>query len=283
MSGRDKVDAELEQIISKVSKLQTSLGGGESKDASKSHLGEDGKVDYWEELKEKISNRFTELKTLSNEIADLRSGAARESQNDRIRKEQEHRSNMLAVDKEVKEMDDMHRSEAKKKRSKYSKADLEIRANEVAQLKRQLEDFKEFSRRGFVGNRDGYSNNRLVKMEDSELFNKDPSKPNEQKRPQETITSEQQQSMLQIEKRDAEIDRALEGVGQGVDMLHELALIQNQKVKESSIMLDSLNDKMEDVQEHVLTVNDRLKETLELARSSDKLCMVRMNMADNYV
>ena len=58
---------------------------------------------------------------------------------------------MLAVDKEVKEMDDMHRSEAKKKRSKYSKADLEIRANEVAQLKRQLEDFKEFSRRGFVG------------------------------------------------------------------------------------------------------------------------------------
>ena len=44
-------------------------------------------------------------------------------------------------------------------------------------------------------------------------------------------------------------------------------------MKESSLLLDDLGDRVEGVQDQVLTINDQLKATLEMARSGDKLCM----------
>jgi len=38
-------------------------------------------------------------------------------------------------------------------------------------------------------------------------------------------------------------------------------------------MLDTLESKMDDVHEKVLSVNEKLKNTLEEARNSDKICM----------
>ena len=131
MSGRDKVDVELDAIIGRITKVQGDLGS--KPDAKVQHImGADGKVDRWEELKRGISDRLIEIKSLSNDIAEFKAGNARDSsQTDRIRKEQTYRSAIQAAERDYKELDELQRGESKKKRSKYSKADLEIRASEA--------------------------------------------------------------------------------------------------------------------------------------------------------
>lgn len=64
-------------------------------------------------------------------------------------------------------------------------------------------------------------------------------------------------------------------IGKGVDDLHELAKQANEEVRLQSKMLDVLEAKIDDVHDHVTNVNVKLKTTLEEARKSDKICMVR--------
>jgi hypothetical protein len=64
-------------------------------------------------------------------------------------------------------------------------------------------------------------------------------------------------------------------IGKGVDELHELAKMANEEVRLQSRMLDVLEAKIDDVHDHVTNVNVKLKTTLEEARKSDKICMVR--------
>lgn len=169
-SGNGKVDVELDNIISRISHVQKKLGGTVTDGAPTAFIGDDGKVDRFEELKSIIKGHFDDLQKLTDDIVELKQDNNRESTTERIQKEQNHRKVMGQLDAEVKELDELQRGEGKKKRSKYTRADLEIRASEAALLRRKLEDTKEFSRRGFVGNREGYATNRIVDMKDSELF-----------------------------------------------------------------------------------------------------------------
>lgn len=57
--------------------------------------------------------------------------------------------------------------------------------------------------------------------------------------------------------------------------MHELAKTANEEVKLQNIMIDVLGVKIDDVHDHVTNVNSKLKTTLEEARKSDKICMVR--------
>lgn len=66
-------------------------------------------------------------------------------------------------------------------------------------------------------------------------------------------------------------------IGKGVDELHELAKMANEEVRLQSRMLDVLEAKIDDVHDHVTNVNVKLKTTLEEARKSDKICMVRLS------
>lgn len=46
-------------------------------------------------------------------------------------------------------------------------------------------------------------------------------------------------------------------------------------------MLDTLEEKVNDVQDHVTNINEKMKDTLEKARKSDKICMVS-KLSYNY-
>lgn len=70
-------------------------------------------------------------------------------------------------------------------------------------------------------------------------------------------------------------------IGKGVDELHELAKMANEEVRLQSRMLDVLEAKIDDVHDHVTNVNVKLKTTLEEARKSDKICMVRSSRKFN--
>ena len=88
------------------------------------------------------------------------------------------------------------------------------------------------------------------------------------------ITSDQQQQIMQLEERDADFDRQLDEIGEGIQDLAEIAALQGEEVKRQSVMLDNVNNKMDRVNERMTSVNSKMKETLEeVGRSSDKLCV----------
>lgn len=70
-------------------------------------------------------------------------------------------------------------------------------------------------------------------------------------------------------------DEQIEEIGKGVDILREIALAANEEVKIQNKMLDVLEEKVNEVHDHVTNLNGRMLETIEKVRSSDKLCMVR--------
>lgn len=69
-------------------------------------------------------------------------------------------------------------------------------------------------------------------------------------------------------------DIEIESIGKGVDELHEIARAANEEVRMQGRMLETLEGKIDDVHDHVSNVNVKLKETLEKARGSDKICLV---------
>ena len=83
--------------------------------------------------------------------------------------------------------------------------------------------------------------------------------------------------MQELEARDADFDRQLDEIGEGIQDLSEIAQLQGEEVKRQSVMLDNVNDKMDKVTERMTGVNDKMKQTLEeVGRPSGKLCVYIM-------
>ena len=88
------------------------------------------------------------------------------------------------------------------------------------------------------------------------------------------LTDNQRQQILQLEERDADFDKQLDEIGEGIQDLAEIAQLQGEEVKRQSAMLDQVNDKMDKVNERMTNVNSKMKNTLEeVGRASDKLCV----------
>ena len=88
------------------------------------------------------------------------------------------------------------------------------------------------------------------------------------------MTDGQRQQMLQLEERDADFDRQLDEIGEGIQDLAEIAQLQGEEVKKQSAMLDQVNNKMDRVTDRLENVNKKMKDTLEeVGRASDKLCV----------
>ena len=88
------------------------------------------------------------------------------------------------------------------------------------------------------------------------------------------LTEGQQEQILQIEERDADFDRQLDEIGEGIQDLAEIAEMQGEEVSNQTQMLDKLHTKMDSANERMAGVNTQMKDTLEeVGRSSDKLCV----------
>lgn len=88
------------------------------------------------------------------------------------------------------------------------------------------------------------------------------------------LTDDQHQQILQLEERDADFDRQLDEIGEGIQDLAEIAAQQGEEVQRQSAMLDQVNAKMDRVNERMVSVNAKMKSTLdEVGRASDKLCI----------
>jgi methyl-accepting chemotaxis protein len=88
------------------------------------------------------------------------------------------------------------------------------------------------------------------------------------------MTDDQRQQILQLEERDADFDRQLDEIGEGIQDLAEIAALQGEEVKRQSVMLENVNNKMDKVTDRMTSVNSKMKETLEeVGRASDKICI----------
>jgi t-SNARE complex subunit (syntaxin) len=88
------------------------------------------------------------------------------------------------------------------------------------------------------------------------------------------MTDDQRHQILQLEERDADFDRQLDEIGEGIQDLAEIAALQGEEVQRQSVMLDNVNQKLDKVNERMVSVNTKMKETLdEVGRASDKLCV----------
>ena len=87
------------------------------------------------------------------------------------------------------------------------------------------------------------------------------------------MTAEHKSQLQALKQRDQQIDQQIAELGKGVDILTDLARSMNEEVKIQNKMLDSFEQNIDDVKEHVTTINAKLKTTLEEARKSDKICV----------
>lgn len=79
---------------------------------------------------------------------------------------------------------------------------------------------------------------------------------------------------MQLEERDADFDRQLDEIGEGIQDLAEIAALQGEEVDRQAVLLASVHNKMDLATERMTKVNTKMKDTLEeVGRSSDKLCV----------
>ena len=82
-----------------------------------------------------------------------------------------------------------------------------------------------------------------------------------------------EQSFLQIKKNDQELDQELEMVHQGAKRLGVMATEMNTELKIQRAMIDETKAKAEDVNEHLLQVNKKMKRALDQSGGASKMCI----------
>eukprot|EP01033_Poteriospumella_lacustris_P012152 gene12152-8695_t len=287
----DSLDSELISLINRINKVQNVVGG---KKKNGGFGDARGKIDHFIDLSERMKERLETIKAAVDEIKKLEKvpGA---NPTELITNQSKVRTELNLISEEWKELDTIHRLEKRKKRSRYTQEELDGRAMVVYTLQMSIQAIKDSQRSGFVK---GIETKRMVTMEESELFKKrdietgNPNNPNgtsagtaagaagfnstgppRMGARNNQMTDQQRAQLMMIKDRDQEFDGQIDEIGKGLDILRELAQQANEEVKLQNTMLDVLEEKVNDVQERVLNINERMKDTLEKVRKSDKICM----------
>jgi hypothetical protein len=274
----EAIDSELLMLLSRLNKVQKEVGGGKKNMLQAG--GDRGGVDRFLDLSERMRERLENIKTCIEEIRKLEKIPG-SNPTELITNQSKVRSELIVLGEEYKEIDSLYRLEKKKKRSRFKPEELAARGQIVQQIAQSVQEIKEMQRSNFVK---GIETKRMVIMEESELFRKQdletgpPGSTPVQARGvvgsrNNQMTDLQRDQLMIIKQRDHQVDEAVEEIGKGLDILRELAMQANQEVKLQNTMLDQLEEKVGDVQEKVLNLNERMKDTLEKAREGDKICM----------
>lgn len=285
----DSLDSELISLINRINKVQAAVG---AKKKNGMFADSRGKIDHFIDLSERMKERLETIKTAVDEIKKLEKvpGA---NPTELITNQSKVRTELNLISEEWKELDTVHRLEKRKKRSRYTQEELDARGMVVYTLQMSIQAIKDSQRSGFVK---GIETKRMLTMEESDLFKKrdietggDPNNPNNSMSSatasavggtgprigarNNQMTDQQRAQLMMLKERDQEFDVQIDEIGKGLDILRELAMQANEEVKLQNTMLDVLEEKVNDVQDRVLNINERMKDTLDKVRKSDKICM----------
>jgi len=91
---------------------------------------------------------------------------------------------------------------------------------------------------------------------------------------------ETQQGLMQLQRKNEQIDEQLDVVAEGVNELKNIALTMRDEVKVQTAMVDEITQKVDSASTHLNNLNKKMKKTLAQTRSADRfiidfiLCIV---------
>ena len=145
--GRGKAKVELEELMGRLRAIEQEMP--DKKRKSGPGLAESVKMDKFMVLKNSITGRLISVKALIGDIQEAGNTNARE----RIAKQQQVRQQIKEITEEYKEMRGIYDKEIKKRKSKFTKQELERRGDYVRQYSREIEKIKELASRGYLGDK----------------------------------------------------------------------------------------------------------------------------------
>ena len=218
-----------------------------------------------------IEEGVQRARSIIEEISDVENkGTLRgKDSQDVIRKRSSLRAEFTLINDWVVQMDELYNSEKSKRKSKFSKIELDAVSEQLKRMKREVADVSMLSRTSHVKTVDSMAKNRLKGIEESGLINNNP---NGEIIPQEEMTTDHLDQHKAILERDKRADERIAGIGKGVEMLGHLAGRQGEILREQNIELDGLENHVLKNQSQVEEVNSRMKEVLSQIGKFDKVC-----------
>jgi len=287
-SGKSKPDQELTELLTKLYTMQEDVGAKPKTSHDDKKLKAENVATMGKDKKSLAKgSRFLELKStivqrLKNTHAKLHqtkelenAGYGGDTPTQLIKLQAEIREEIRQAQDEWKEMDEIYKKEARKKRSKFTPEELETQQELVSRLYVEIEKIRSAQMANFAQGR-GPQNDAAAAILGSKLGGGTTGGKswNGGGGGGVALTEGQRVQIQQLEERDADFDRQLDEIGDGIADLAEIAALAGEEVKVQGVMLDGLNSKLDRVNDGVENVNARMKETLsEVGRASDKLCV----------
>ena len=199
------------------------------------------------------------------------------------------RQEIRAMTEEWNEMDALYKNEARKRKSKFTKSELEVQEALLQKLYQEIEACKTAQAIGFT-NRSNDDikaiefNTKAIQSLDivaatvssDNLWSDEPNIGVE-------VSDHQRTHLDQIQIRDKDFNKQLDVIESGILDLKDIADAQGEEITRQNIMIENLGKKTDDVQDHVENVNSKMKGTLEeLGRSADKLCVDIMCIVSTF-
>ncbi|RHY11790.1 hypothetical protein DYB28_013553 [Aphanomyces astaci] len=294
---------ELDGLLDILAKINVEMGGEETREKKGMKKG-----DRFGELRVKISERLHALKINLNDISQPVSTKKPMHPREKIQQQQAIRNDLQGLEEDLEELRSVYDAEAKKKKSKLTKEELQIRKDFVDQYTSELEFVKEQASNAYLkaspagrspqgGAAHGFDRTALFGTSTAVSpsagqstfaagFNGN-GKTNGWTGGsgggsgggggdvhQEETTTEHRDVMLQIEQKDQHLDGLVDQIGTGVMELGQLARGLNEELVKQNIMLEGLEERIDNTSNNVENLNAKMKKTLtEMGRSGDK-CMM---------
>lgn len=284
--GKTKTDDELTELLAKLYGIQEDIGAKpkssvEEKKARAENVVVMGqgkkaqeKASKFLQLKGDIVDRLKSIHQMLKDIKEKeQAGFGGDNAKEIIKMQADVREQLRQASDDWKTLDEIYKKEARKKRSKFTPEELEVQAELVQRLYTEIEKVKEAQMKGYArGQRENTPG-----LPTKSIFDKT----NKKGGPSwqgtgggVSLTDGQQQQLSLIEERDADFDRQLDEIGEGIQDLAEIAQMQGEEVAHQTQMLENLHTKIDAANERLAGVNTKMKDTLEeVGRSSDKLCV----------
>lgn len=247
--GRDAIDCELSTLLRKLSKIEEQIGTKRDSAVGRAQTGD--------KVADSRENILEQLRLVQSWMGESAKGKSAREQ--------------IEADAKIKRGLRLCEDEWLELQSAAKSGD----SREVAlSLRREIDDVRDRHRASYA--RDDAQRVALLSSSRNEGFGvMRPGKLSVDPRgEQEEVSAEQQLRLEQIQRRDRTFDATIEQIGRGVDVLEDIARAQNEEVKKQAVMTEDLQQRMDNVQDHLENINVKMKTTLtKVGRSSDKLCV----------
>jgi hypothetical protein len=166
----DAIDAELLSLINKLNRIQREIGGKKNNAHNPNgFFGGDAKVDRFMDIQNRMNERVETIKNAVDDINKLEKVPGGSNPKELIGLQSKVRQELVTISEEWKELDMVYRIEVRKKRSRYTKEELESRERILTHLQGTIQELKDIQRAGYVK---GYQGYKIATMEESDMFKK---------------------------------------------------------------------------------------------------------------